>query len=115
MADRNEVPKEKANAPTVATDAVLMPSESIPEGSREVQGLDFNEYRDRKITVEELVNNMASMGFQASAIGEAVRIVNEMVRIFLIAQVKMLIFRSGLGETQRRTTRPPFSWDTLLT
>jgi len=65
--------------PSNATDAVLKPSEPVPEGSREVQGIDFNDYAERAITVEELVGGYARMGFQATAVGEAVRIVNDMV------------------------------------
>jgi hypothetical protein len=65
--------------PSNATDAVLKPSEPVPEDSTEVQGIEFNDYADRAITVEELVAGYASMGFQATAVGEAVRIVNDMV------------------------------------
>jgi hypothetical protein len=67
------------SAPTGATDAVLKPSAPIPEGSREVQGIDFNQYASRNITVEELVGGYANMGFQATSVGEAVRIINDMV------------------------------------
>jgi hypothetical protein len=49
-----------ATAPGGATDAVLKPSAPVPEGSREVGGY-------------------ASMGFQATSVGEAVRIINDMV------------------------------------
>jgi len=71
-----------SSAPTGATDAVLKPSDPIPEGSREVQGIDFNQYASRSITVEELVGGYASMGFQATSVGEAVRIINNMVSLF---------------------------------
>ena len=66
-------------APATATDAVLKPSDAMPEGSRQVQGIDFDRYREREMTVEELVAGMANMGFQATSVGDAVRIVNEMV------------------------------------
>ncbi|KAF1957428.1 DS-domain-containing protein [Byssothecium circinans] len=65
-------------APSGATDAVLKPSDPVPEGSREVRGIDFNDYAQRSITVEELMGGYANMGFQATAVGEAVRIVNDM-------------------------------------
>jgi deoxyhypusine synthase len=65
--------------PSVAKDAVFKVSESVPDGSKEVQGIDFNKYCDRNITVDELLNGMANMGFQATSVGEAVRIINEMV------------------------------------
>lgn len=66
-------------APTGATQAVLKPSEPVPEGSRQVHGIDFNRHAGRSITVEELVAGYASMGFQATAVGDAVRIINAMV------------------------------------
>jgi deoxyhypusine synthase len=66
-------------APEGATNAVLKPSEPVPKGSREVRGIDFNDYAGRSITVEELLGGYANMGFQATAVGEAVRIVNDMV------------------------------------
>jgi hypothetical protein len=68
-----------SSAPTGATDAVLKPSAPVPDGSREVQGIDFNQYAARSITVEELVGGYANMGFQATSVGEAVRIINDMV------------------------------------
>jgi deoxyhypusine synthase len=71
-----------SQAPTGATDAVLKPSEPVPAGSKQVQGIDFNHYAGRNITVEELVGGMANMGFQATSVGEAVRIINDMVSCF---------------------------------
>ena len=68
--------------PSNATDAVLKPSEPVPADAKEVQGIDFNDYAQRSITVEELMGGYARMGFQATAIGEAVRIVNDMVSAF---------------------------------
>ncbi|KAJ4302710.1 Deoxyhypusine synthase [Kalmusia sp. IMI 367209] len=76
MAPANQDPTSQA--PSGATDAVLKPSEPVPEDAREVQGIDFNHYAQRNITVEELVGGYSRMGFQATAIGEAVRIVNDM-------------------------------------
>jgi deoxyhypusine synthase len=70
-----------SSAPTGATDAVLKPSAPVPEGAREVQGIDFNQYASRSITVEELVGGYANMGFQATSVGEAVRIINNMVSL----------------------------------
>jgi len=66
-------------APSAATEAVLKPSESMPQGSKQVQGIDFDQYRERRMTVEELVTGMANMGFQATSVGDAIRIINEMV------------------------------------
>ncbi|PSN71018.1 DS-domain-containing protein [Corynespora cassiicola Philippines] len=72
------LPQHPARAPSGATDAVLKPSEPVPEGAREVQGIDFDKYAGRSITVDELVGGYGSMGFQATAVGEAVRIINGM-------------------------------------
>lgn len=67
-------------APSEATDAVLKASDPVPDGAQEVRGIEFDEYRGRNITVVEMISGMATMGFQASSVSEAVRIINEMVR-----------------------------------
>lgn len=66
-------------APNGATDAVLKPSDPVPEGSIPVVGLDFDKYAERDITVSELVGNMASMGFQATSVGQAAKVIDGMV------------------------------------
>lgn len=66
------------SAPSGATDAVLKPSDPMPQDAISVTGLDFDAYRNRNITVAELVQNMSTMGFQASSIGQASRIVDGM-------------------------------------
>ncbi|KAK5010321.1 Deoxyhypusine synthase [Cryomyces antarcticus] len=68
-----------AGAPSGAADAVLKRSDPVSEEAREVQGIEFNEYADRSITVEELVAGMTTMGFQATSVGEAVEIIEGMV------------------------------------
>jgi hypothetical protein len=74
-------PKPKnGNAPDQAKEAVFVSSEPVPEGVLPVRGIDFNLHKDRDISVVDLVEGMSNMGFQASAIGDAVRIINEMVR-----------------------------------
>ena len=65
--------------PTAAANAVLKASNPVPKGTREVRGIDFDDYAGRNITVEEMVAGMAGMGFQASAVSEAVRIIDDMV------------------------------------
>lgn len=72
-----------AAPPSSATDAVLVASEPVPEGVRQVRGVDFNRYQGRDITVADMVEHMAGMGFQASAVADAVRIINDMVCILL--------------------------------
>jgi len=66
-------------APAAATEAVFKVSEQIPPDAVAVQGIDFDHYQGRDITVNELVGGLSRMGFQASGLGEAVRIVNDMV------------------------------------
>ncbi|KFG80676.1 Deoxyhypusine synthase [Metarhizium anisopliae] len=51
--------------PSQATDAVLMKSEAMPDGSQPVEELDFNKLK-RPITAEDLFLGMRHMGFQAS-------------------------------------------------
>lgn len=65
--------------PTIAADAVLKPSDPVPEGMQQVSGLEFDDFRERDMTVTEMVAGMATMGFQASAVADAVRIINDMV------------------------------------
>jgi deoxyhypusine synthase len=65
-------------APNTATNAVLKPSVFSPENAKEVRGIDFNKYANRNISVLELVQNMADMGFQATSVGEAIKLVDQM-------------------------------------
>jgi deoxyhypusine synthase len=65
--------------PSGATDAVLVVSEEMPEGAQKVEELDFDDFRG-PLTVADMYERTKYMGFQASAVGEAVRIINEMVR-----------------------------------
>ncbi|PSS14798.1 hypothetical protein M430DRAFT_104662 [Amorphotheca resinae ATCC 22711] len=64
--------------PSSVTAAVLVQSNGMPEGSQKVEELDFNKFHGRAITVDDLIGGMNNMGFQASSVGEAVRIINEM-------------------------------------
>lgn len=72
-------------APNAAQDAVLKPSEFATEGAQQISGVDFNNYADRNITVAELVDKMAIMGFQATSISEAAKQINEMVSLINIS------------------------------
>lgn len=74
--------------PSSVTDAVLVRSNEMPEGSQKVEELDFNEFSGRPITVEDLISGMNHMGFQASSIGQAVKIVNDMVSTPLLLPCK---------------------------
>ncbi|KAK3293531.1 deoxyhypusine synthase [Chaetomium fimeti] len=64
--------------PSAATDAVLVKSVEMPENAQKVEELDFNKFKGRPITVDDLFQGMKHMGFQASSMCEAVRIINEM-------------------------------------
>ena len=66
-------------APTGAANAVLKPSDPVPESAIPVEGLDFDEFDGRNISVAEMVDSMSNMGFQASSIGQAAKIVDGMV------------------------------------
>lgn len=61
------------------TDAVLVPSQPVPEGIAQISGIEFDDYKNRDITVSEMLEGMTNMGFQASAAADAVRIINNMV------------------------------------
>jgi hypothetical protein len=63
----------------------------MPEGSQKVEELDFNSFAGRPITVDDLVSGMNHMGFQASSIGEAIRIINDMVSspLFFPSELKL--------------------------
>ncbi|KAH6656502.1 Deoxyhypusine synthase [Truncatella angustata] len=64
--------------PSAATDAVLVPSDELPKDAQKVEEIDFNAFKGRPITVDDMLQNMKYMGFQASAMGDAVRIINNM-------------------------------------
>lgn len=63
-----------------AAAAVLVKSEEMPADAQKVEELDFNKFKGKQVTVEDLIGGMTNMGFQASSIGEAVKIINDMVR-----------------------------------
>ncbi|KAN0079141.1 Deoxyhypusine synthase [Elaphomyces granulatus] len=96
--------------PASATEAVLVPSAPVPEGTRLVRGIDFNQFAGRNITVAEILSQMASMGFQATAVAEAVRIINDMrlyrdpstgARTTIFLGYTSNLISSGLRETLR--------------
>lgn len=102
--------------PTIATDAVLRPSDPVSDGARQVKGVEFDDFRERDMTVKEMVTGMASMGFQASAVADAVRIINDMVRTFIRsfgARISWYHTRE-YGENLKLILEPRFSWATLL-
>jgi hypothetical protein len=105
----------ESTTPKIATDAVLKPSQGVPEGSREVQGINFDKYKNGNISVDSLIAGMADMGFQASSLAEAVRIINDMVAPFQKSTWKALTRRREHGATLRRARRRQSSSDTRPT
>lgn len=66
--------------PSEATQAVLVPSASVPENAREVGGIDWTSLPDASRSVlADFVLNLSNQGFQSSSIGDAIRIINDMV------------------------------------
>lgn len=59
-----------------------MPSQSVPDDAVKVSGIDFNQFAGKDISAADLVAGMATMGFQATSIGQAAQMINEMVRIW---------------------------------
>jgi deoxyhypusine synthase len=67
--------------PSKATDAVLVPSEPIPDDARAVKGIDWTRLpAEQRTAIAGFVNELSGQGFQSSAIGDAIRIINDMVR-----------------------------------
>lgn len=87
-----------AQAPELATGAVLSRSEELPEGTTVVRGYDFE---DGKVDYDDLLSSYAATGFQASNFGKAIEIVNNMVRPACVFS------REGSVEGYRANRRPP--------
>ena len=64
------------SVPDIATDAVLVKSEAMPENSQKVTGYDFNKGIDHHALLQSFTNS----GFQATNFGLAVEQINAMVR-----------------------------------
>lgn len=61
--------------PSLSLQAVLVPSEQLPEDAPTIRGHDFNEGRD----LDAVMGAMLRTGLQATALGQAVEEVNRMV------------------------------------
>ena len=112
---KNGAPSNKV--PSLASNAVLKPSDPVAPSMREVDGIDFEDYAGRDITVSELVAGMTNMGFQASAVTEATRIINDMVPApsRQADDQRLICGDRERGAIQRRARRPRYSWVTLQT
>jgi len=75
-------------APSKATEAVLKPSDPPPGDATPVKGIDFDDYAGRDISVADLVDNMQHVGFQATSVGQAAKVINDMVSI--VTRARML-------------------------
>jgi hypothetical protein len=65
-----------AAAASAAKQAVLVPSEQLPEDAPTIRGYDFNQGCD----LDGLMESMLRTGLQATALGQAIAEVNRMVR-----------------------------------
>ncbi|XP_053320919.1 deoxyhypusine synthase isoform X2 [Spea bombifrons] len=91
--------------PDDAKGAVLMPSDSVPEGTPQVRGYDFN----GGIDYEKLLQSFLTTGFQATHFGQAVGEINNMIDSRLATPDGCVIFlgytsnliSSGVRETIR--------------
>jgi hypothetical protein len=105
--------------PSQATDAVFVQSAQMPQEAQKVEDLDFNKFKGRTITAGDLYNGMKHMGFQASSIGEAIRIINDMVCRLLTGFNLCGCCTDGSGSEHGGTRKPgtglPFFLATLQT
>lgn len=81
--------QDKNAPPSAATDAVLVQSEEMPKDAQKVEELDFNKIKG-PVTAQDLLEGMRHMGFQATSMCEAVRIINDMVRVSKISGMRNL-------------------------
>lgn len=65
--------------PGPAAEAVLKPSDPVPDSAVEVRGLDLSAHASAPLSLDALIASMATTGFQASAVADAVRIINDML------------------------------------
>lgn len=70
---------EEGARPDTAAEAVLKPSDPVPEHWEKVKGFEFDNFRGRDVTVRELLNGMGTMGFQGSELAKAKDVINGMV------------------------------------
>ena len=73
--------KAHRSVPSSAADAIHKASAPLPKDSHEVRGIEFDDFKGKDITVSQLVAGMTRMGFQASAVSDAVRIIKGMVGV----------------------------------
>jgi deoxyhypusine synthase len=64
--------------PGLASDAVLMKSAPVPDSFVEVKGIDYSKDEAYNMRAVDMVESMKNMGFQASSVGKACDIINNM-------------------------------------
>lgn len=69
---------ENEKLPEILADAVLKASVPVPDDFVEVKGIDYSSEAATNMRATDLVKSMRTMGFQASAVGEACDVINEM-------------------------------------
>ena len=70
----------ESGPPAAATSAVLVESAPVSEDAREVKGIDWASLpTESRSIISEFVLNLSNQGFQSSSIGDAIRIINDMV------------------------------------
>jgi deoxyhypusine synthase len=68
--------------PSKATDAVLVASDPVPDDAKQVQGIDWAALpSDQRAIIANFVGSLTGQGFQSSSVGDAIRIINDMVRL----------------------------------
>jgi hypothetical protein len=68
---------ESSDTPSGAHASVLMPSEAIPADALHIKGPNFN----NAITLQELLESYEKIGFQATGLAKAIKIVENMVSL----------------------------------
>lgn len=70
----------EATPPSKATDAVLVASEPVSDKAQSVTGIQWMQLPpEQRSAVASFVNDLSGQGFQSSSIGDAIRIINDMV------------------------------------
>lgn len=64
--------------PDILQDAVLKASIPVPENYVKVEGIDYSKESSRDMRATDLIAAMRTMGFQASSLGQACEIIDEM-------------------------------------
>ena len=89
------------NDVVAAAQAVLKPSVPMPSSSIKIRGVDFSEYATQPITVAQLTKHFASTGFQASNLGRAIEIINNMVEypgiVVVLVPVRVISCRCNVS------------------